>query len=608
MIITKSTLLIIFSIIYISAMIGIYFAKEREKNEETRIYTYLLITNLFSLIFQILCIIYSYNYDCLNMHMCNFIFKTYSVLFLVYVTYLLIYLVIISFDNYKKIMWVIHTLLNISVVITFLLPAKLYVSPDKSSFYTTGLAMDFVYFVSLVISTSIIAILFIKRKKISKVKTIPLHSFVVLGLVAMIIQKINPELSIMSAVETFLCCMMYFTIENPDLKMIRQLEFAKTRAEKANRAKSDFLSSMSHEIRTPLNAIVGLSEDIASYKDRVPKEVVEDTEDIRNASQTLLEIIGNILDINKIESNKIEIVETTYEPKELIETLAKINVTRIGEKPIHFNMNIAEDLPYELLGDKLHIKEIINNLLSNAFKYTDRGEVTLTVKCINKDNLSNLIISVKDTGRGIKKENIDKLFTKFERLGADRNTTIEGTGLGLAITKNLIEMMGGTINVQSQFGEGSLFVVFLPQKISKMEKPNVEEVKQEVTKEVKDYGHKKILIVDDNMLNIKVARRALSDFNFEIDEATDGYRCLEKVVKGNEYDLILMDIMMPNMGGEETLSKLKENPEFKIPTIALTADAVAGAEEKYKEEGFIDYLAKPFSRNQIKEKLEEIFK
>ena len=424
----------------------------------------------------------------------------------------------------------------------------------------------------------------------------------------MIIQKINPELSIMSAVETFLCCMMYFTIENPDLKMIRQLEFAKTRAEKANRAKSDFLSSMSHEIRTPLNAIVGLSEDIASYKDRVPKEVVEDTEDIRNASQTLLEIIGNILDINKIESNKIEIVETTYEPKELIETLAKINVTRIGEKPIHFNMNIAEDLPYELLGDKLHIKEIINNLLSNAFKYTDRGEVTLTVKCINKDNLSNLIISVKDTGRGIKKENIDKLFTKFERLGADRNTTIEGTGLGLAITKNLIEMMGGTINVQSQFGEGSLFVVFLPQKISKMEKPNVEELKQEVTKEVKDYGHKKILIVDDNMLNIKVARRALSDFNFEIDEATDGYRCLEKVVKGNEYDLILMDIMMPNMGGEETLSKLKENPEFKIPTIALTADAVAGAEEKYKEEGFVDYLAKPFSRDQIKEKLDEIFK
>ena len=608
MVITKSTLLIIFSIIYISAMIGIYFAKEREKNEETRIYKYLLITNLFSLIFQILCIIYSYNYDCLNIHMCNFIFKMYSVLFLVYVTYLLIYLVIISFDNYKKIMWVIHTLLNISVVITFLLPAKLYVSPDKSSFYTTGLAMDFVYFVSLVISTSIIAILFIKRKKISKVKTIPLHSFVVLGLVAMIIQKINPELSIMSAVETFLCCMMYFTIENPDLKMIRQLEFAKTRAEKANRAKSDFLSSMSHEIRTPLNAIVGLSEDIASYKDQVPKEVVEDTEDIRNASQTLLEIIGNILDINKIESNKIEIVETTYEPRELIETLAKINATRIGEKPIHFNMNIAEDLPYELLGDKLHIKEIINNLLSNAFKYTDRGEVTLTVKCINKDNLSNLIISVKDTGRGIKKENIDKLFTKFERLGADRNTTIEGTGLGLAITKNLIEMMGGTINVQSQFGEGSLFVVFLPQKISKMEKPDVVEVKQEVTKEVKDYGHKKILIVDDNMLNIKVARRALSDFNFEIDEATDGYRCLEKVVKGNEYDLILMDIMMPNMGGEETLSKLKENPEFKIPTIALTADAVAGAEEKYKEEGFVDYLAKPFSREQIREKLDEIFK
>ena len=352
------------------------------------------------------------------------------------------------------------------------------------------------------------------------------------------------------------------------------------------------------------------------------------------ASKTLLEIVGNILDINKIESNKMEIVEVPYNFKEEIENLAKIDATRIGEKNINFKINLAPDIPYELIGDKTHIKEVVNNLLTNAIKYTEQGEIELNVKCINKDKISNLIISVRDTGRGIKSENINKLFTKFERLDIEKNSTTEGTGLGLAITKALVEMMGGKINVRSQFGQGSLFVVQIPQKISKMADPNqtveinitspqsiINEPKQEESvvktesvqqstqpnKSTITYANKKILIVDDNKLNIKVARKALQDFNFEIDECYDGQECLDKVVNGNEYDLILMDIMMPNMSGETAIAKLKEKPNFNIPIIALTADAVAGAREKYLSEGFIDYIAKPFKKEQIKEKLDLVF-
>ena len=377
---------------------------------------------------------------------------------------------------------------------------------------------------------------------------------------------------------------------------------------------------MSHEIRTPLNAIVGFSEDIQSYKGEISPEIVEDADYIMEASKTLLEIVGNILDINKIESNKMEIIEVNYNFRKEVESLAKIDATRIGEKNINFKMNIAPDIPYELVGDKSKVKEIINNLLTNAIKYTEQGEIELTVKCINQNDICNLIISVRDTGRGIKTENIDKLFTKFERLDVEKNSTTEGTGLGLAITKALVDMMGGKINVQSTFGQGSIFVVQIPQKISQMVNPNQtiqiniapiqQAIQQTVKEEIvvpKGFNSKKVLIVDDNKLNIKVARRALQDFNFEIDECYDGMECLDKVVNGDEYDLILMDIMMPNMSGETALAKLKENPNYKIPTIALTADAIAGAKEKYLSEGFIDYIAKPFSKDQIKEKLDLVF-
>ena len=593
--------------------------KKHIKSDETKLYNILCFANLIGLILEIECSFACNNYDS-NMLLSSIILKSYQIYLLIWTSIFTTYIYRISTTNRSRLLHYISIIfLFIASVIIFILPIEVNLVKDLHVHYTTGTSVNFTFLISFIYVLFILILLVKNIKNIKSRKYLPVFLFFVLGIISILVQRFYPQFLLLTYAETLICLCMYFTIENPDIKMIKQLQMAKDEADRANRAKSDFLSSMSHEIRTPLNVIVGLSEDNINYKDEIPHDVLENSYDIINASQTLLEIVGNILDINKIEANKMELVENKYNLKKEVEKLCKITETRIGEKNIKFSLLFAHDIPYELIGDKGKIKEVINNLLTNAIKYTSDGNIDLSIKCINnlKDERSNIIITCKDTGCGIKKDHIKKLFEKFERLDIEKNSTTEGTGLGLAITKALIDMMGGTINVQSIIGQGSIFVVTIPQKISKLSKGRDDEyedtlynIDSNIINKVNtsNYSNKKILIVDDNKLNIKVCKKAIEGMNFIIDECYDGKECVDKIIQGNEYDLILMDIMMPNMSGKSALLKLKENKNFNIPTIALTADALGGAKDKYLNDGFVDYISKPFNKSEIIDKINKIFK
>lgn len=581
----------------------VYFSKRRLKNVENKLYQFLVISNLFALLFEYACTFVSLNYI---PFFSDLVLKTYLLLLLVWIGTFSIYMIYITKKDHQisKLFWII-------AMITFAIPILIFPITFAKGAYgpvITGVPVNLVYLASFIFISVWVMIAIFNKSFNFNIKIIPLMIYIILGIITSIVQNYVPGVLLITPSETLVTFLMYFTIENPDVKLIEELNIAKETAVRANNAKTEFLSNMSHEIRTPLNAIVGFSEALQE-EEGIPESAKEDVKDIMMASQGLLEIVNGILDISKIEADKLEIVNTTYEPVKIFNELVVLTKGRLGnEKPIELRVKFSKDLPSSLYGDYARVKQIVLNLLTNAVKYTEKGYIDFVVESvILKNSICRLIISVEDTGIGIKRDNIDKLFQKFERADEERNITIEGTGLGLAITKKLVELMHGEMVVQSIYGKGSKFTVCIDQKIVDITPKEVVIPKEEVSVK-RNYKGKRILVVDDNKLNLKVAERLLKDYSVFIDEVSSGADAIKRVEMGIPYNLILMDDMMPEMSGSETLLKLKEKEDFKIKTVVLTANAIAGMKEKYLSIGFDDYLSKPIQRNELERVLDEYLK
>jgi PAS domain S-box-containing protein len=385
-------------------------------------------------------------------------------------------------------------------------------------------------------------------------------------------------------------------------------------AENASEAKSHFLANMSHEMRTPMNVIVGLTDLTLEERD-VPGNIRETMKKINTAGNTLMGLINDVLDISKIEAGKLELTPVQYSVPSLLNDIITLNLIRIEEKPVTFILDIDENLPCMLFGDDLRVKQILNNILSNAFKYTKEGNVTLGVNCDMENTTSaGVLVSlyVSDTGIGIREEDVLKLFSDYNQVDTHANRTIEGTGLGLSITKKFVELMHGEITVKSEYGKGTTFRASIRQgfvtdkKIGKETADNLCQFRYSERKLTpgerlvrSNLSYARVLVVDDFPMNLDVAAGMLGKYKMKVDCVLSGQDAIKRITAGEPlYDAVFMDHMMPGMDGVEATKKIRDlgtKYAQEIPIIALTANAVAGSEQMFMENGFNAYLPKPFN-------------
>lgn len=576
-----------------------FFSKKRYDNKETKIFSYMLIFNFINTIFT-LSIVFIEKTNIINIIFLKILNKLNNVIQLGWIWLLFLYMLYMLCNNKEKkynLIKIITVIINILLgILIFILPTSFY-----NNIYLNGLSETFSYIIYFVYLLVIIILTIKNIKNMSNKKNIIVFTIsLLLMLTAFIIKKINPELLIISSIFTYINLIINST-EDPDSRLLLELQKEKEKNEKLNNIKIDFLTNMNHEFRTSLNTIVGFSECI-KQEDSIDA-CKNDADDIITSSQNLLEIINDVLDISKLETNNMKITEEDYKPLEIFENVISLLKPKLSEKEIEIKTNFNENIPYMLFGDSNKVKQIITNILMNSIKYTEDGSINFEVNCTSEKDKCNLVISIENTGKAIKKEN-----KSSNNLKEFNKNIVEQSELEFSIAKKFVDMLGGKIVLDEKNMNKTKVTIYLNQKIKMQGVPLIAEIsklEESIKPQQEDYSDKKVLIVDDNKMNLKVATRLLKNYNIITTEVLNGYEAINKIKNNEKYDLIFLDDKMPQKNGKETLNEFKKIKGFDIPVIVLTANVLEGMKEKYIEEGFDDYLAKPINKEELKKILDK---
>ena len=598
----------------------IYFSKAK-KNDilKHKLYSYFIIANTLVLLVELIIMIL-FGSD-ISFKICSFVLKIRDVILMSYFCIVFFYYhVSINNINYDSFLTFLKTekILRpnfIFTLVVFIIHIFLpYTEVTKETFSATysGPAFYLTIGYCVIITLEIIFVSVLRnRHGIKYSEKLSLIWLFVLMMVILIGQVLLDEVVIMGLISSVYILVLYFIFENPDLEVIEEIDTLTKEVEQANNSKIDLLSNISKEMISPMNSIVILSESILN-KNYDTNKVREDIKQIELSSRNFLEIVNNTLDVSNIDNDKETLYEKEYSLINILNSLINIVEEKTATKNISLVLNIDKSIPSNLIGDFNKLYQVLLNIISNSIKYTEVGKITVNLSKEMQNNGIILKFKISDTGIGIKEEDYNKLFVKYSRLDEAVSRGIEGTGLGLSIVKKYVDLLGGKISFDSTYAVGTNFYIDIPQKIANMNE-TLGDYKAPVKSDEKhanilDCSNYKILIVEDDTINLEVTKRLLERYRFNIETCTSGKECIYKYKEGNQYDMMFIDHIMPEMSGIEIMQVIKQLKEYKTPIlVALTANAFADSKEMYLREGFDDYLSKPVDLMELDELINKYF-
>ncbi len=609
-IVSLSILMIIFMI---------YDTKEKINNLQSKLFNTLTYT---SFLFCLITLLYSTMLVSLNSFIINLVFwRTYNLLFVAFWEILLLFLIIII-QKYKnktmKDLWETNILVRVILIVFTILEVILLLLPhvsiyEKFDFRNITFTSLILSILSILISLSIIVIINVLMKKNKEKldeddkKSI---NMIIYCTLFVILQVLMPSISIYAFSTAIITSIVYLTYANPDIEITRELSKAQKTIKDSAKTKTDFLSNVTSEIKTPVSYITSLCTNLENLEEYNVDEVKKTMNHIILSGNNLLEIVNNVLDISKIESGNEITIKNEYNIKNLIDDISGVVKSKLGQKNVTLEVNLSGELSSVYEGDVIKIYQVLQNVLTNAAKYTEVGKITFDITSTKLPLGEKLLFKIADTGNGIKPEDQDKLFKKGTRLESSIDNEIEGAGYGLSITKEYLDLMEGKIWFESEYQVGTTFYIEIPQKVINPT-PLKELIKEEYVSQSTeiDCENKVALVVDDNKLNNKVIKRLLERYKFKVVTVSSGQDCIYKVKSEEKFDIIFMDQVMPDMSGIETMKALRGLDGYELPPlISLTANAVSGMKEHYLGEGFDEYLSKPINTSDLEKILTKYFK